>query len=239
MSGYTPKGDKKAHTAYKEAFDALTTLSEAGQSMREQQETIEKKVQEAAVRVEAAEKELIHLQRQLEDAKAKKRDAVASQTSLNSEKQDLEEKQQSALTAFNDARAARDEARTAYLSSIPTPQEPKGGYPEVVGPNPGPLSVHGLGDVHGWAPGLVNYLKSHDLANVTIDGRDTSQAPEGTFPDVKSVTTKGMRIEGQWMDGSTFTPIKNGASQYRGAFGRSRCIPRRSLTNPFSFKLGT
>ncbi len=33
-----------------------------------------------------------------------------------------------------------------------------------------PSTIHALGDLHGWAPGLINYLLSHELAEISIDG---------------------------------------------------------------------
>ena len=32
-------------------------------------------------------------------------------------------------------------------------------------------TLHALGDVHGWAPGLINYMQTHGLANISIGGR--------------------------------------------------------------------
>ena len=34
-----------------------------------------------------------------------------------------------------------------------------------------PEKIHVLGDIHGWAPGLINYLISHKLADISIQGK--------------------------------------------------------------------
>lgn len=35
-----------------------------------------------------------------------------------------------------------------------------------------PKIIHSLGDIHGWAPGLINYLVHNQLAEISIDGLD-------------------------------------------------------------------
>ena len=42
--------------------------------------------------------------------------------------------------------------------------------------------LHVLGDIHGWAPGLINYLISHKLASIEIDGHDLGSS--GRLNDV-------------------------------------------------------
>ena len=44
-----------------------------------------------------------------------------------------------------------------------------------------PTTLHALGDLHGWAPGLINYLISHELAEISIDG--TSLGSGGRIDD--------------------------------------------------------
>ena len=92
------------------------------------------------------------------------------------------------------------------------------------------LSV-GLGDVLAGLPS-VNTRRAMTL-RIYLDGRDTKHQKD--LSDVKSVTTKGMRIEGQWMDVSTFTLIKTGCNTVcRAGHGASW----RNLTNPFPSSWG-
>ena len=46
-------------------------------------------------------------------------------------------------------------------------------------------TVHALGDLHGWAPGLLNYLSKHNMADVYVGGVSTSndKAMLSLFPD--------------------------------------------------------
>ena len=66
--------------------------------------------------------------------------------------------------------------------------------------------MHTLGDVHGWAPGLANFLVKHHLAKITINGVSYTDGPNKIFPDVDDLTVKGRPMEGQWMDENPFTP---------------------------------
>ena len=45
-------------------------------------------------------------------------------------------------------------------------------------------TLHALGDVHGWAPGLINYMRSHGLARLSIGGKELDdEAMLSLFPD--------------------------------------------------------
>ena len=68
--------------------------------------------------------------------------------------------------------------------------------------------MYALGDIHGWAPGLTSYLAANELAEVTISGLDVNKKPTEVYPDYNLLAQKGKLIEGQWIDGSTFTPLQ-------------------------------
>ena len=45
-------------------------------------------------------------------------------------------------------------------------------------------TLHALGDVHGWAPGLINYMRSHGLARLSIGGKKLDdEGMLSLFPD--------------------------------------------------------
>ena len=48
-----------------------------------------------------------------------------------------------------------------------------------------------LGDVHGWAPGLANYLHKHQLADITLNDIPFSHGANKIFPDVDELAVKG------------------------------------------------
>ena len=51
------------------------------------------------------------------------------------------------------------------------PEQSPPNAPPLGKPRKGAIKVlHALGDLHGWAPGLINYLVRHKLASVEIDG---------------------------------------------------------------------
>ena len=45
-------------------------------------------------------------------------------------------------------------------------------------------TLHALGDIHGWAPGLINYMRSHGLARLSIGGKELDdEGMLSLFPD--------------------------------------------------------
>ena len=45
-------------------------------------------------------------------------------------------------------------------------------------------TLHALGDVHGWAPGIINYMRTHSLANLSIGGKELGdEEMQSLFPD--------------------------------------------------------
>jgi len=45
-------------------------------------------------------------------------------------------------------------------------------------------TLHALGDVHGWAPGLINYMRAHGLASLSVGGKKLSDKEMlSLFPD--------------------------------------------------------
>ena len=45
-------------------------------------------------------------------------------------------------------------------------------------------TLHALGDVHGWAPGLISYMQTHGLARLSIGGKDLDhEGMLSLFPD--------------------------------------------------------
>ena len=72
---------------------------------------------------------------------------------------------------------------------------PSGPEPEGWKPKPGSVpkkpitKVHALGDLHGWAPGLITYLTHHQLAKIEINGRATYKSKKGKL----SIDAKAMK----------------------------------------------
>jgi len=55
---------------------------------------------------------------------------------------------------------------------------PGDGYIEMKVNKLQPTAIHALGDIHGWAPGLMNYMMKHQLANFRIAGIDLNEDEE-------------------------------------------------------------
>ncbi|MDB4605041.1 metallophosphoesterase [bacterium] len=63
-------------------------------------------------------------------------------------------------------------------------------------------TLHALGDVHGWAPGLINYLQAHGLANISIGGRHLVEDEMATlFPDPMARIAEQRALPRMGLDG--------------------------------------
>ena len=64
--------------------------------------------------------------------------------------------------------------------NYPSGPEAKGWIPLQIEVPLEPIEkVFSLGDLHGWAPGLITYLTHHQLAKIEINGRKTYHEREG------------------------------------------------------------
>ena len=66
----------------------------------------------------------------------------------------------------------REEIRTTVMGAPPRLSAmPEGWLPELGSIPSDPITeVHSLGDLHGWAPGLITSLIEHQLATVEVNG---------------------------------------------------------------------
>ena len=72
------------------------------------------------------------------------------------------------------------------------------------------INLHALGDIHGWAPGLVNWLREREIATCSIADRTLNHKSTNIeyyrklFPDETVQFGKGIHNLPSWLNGSPF-----------------------------------
>ena len=240
MTRYHIRGDEKRWKSYNEAYDKVTEISKKGSDLRGQLNSIELALEQGQSDYNQADKEVIEIEKQLAAAKAKRQKIEQD----NSDNRGLKEKiaaETSEITVqFNEAKRHRNQTKEAYLESIPENKRGEIYPPEIGGISNKSLDIYTLGDVHGWAPGLANYLHKHQLADITLNDIPFSHGANKIFPDVEELAVKGRPMEGQWIDGNPFTPFhpNNREDTYRGAFGSLQVLPTSNLKSSFFLQVG-
>ena len=107
-----------------------------------------------------------------EKAEAKaKTDAAATEKAAAKAKADAAAVEKAAAKAKADAAAQANLSPTTLVIEKEDALESHPLSPEFRPPKENKITkIHSLGDLHGWAPGLISYLVSHNLAEIFIDG---------------------------------------------------------------------
>ena len=79
------------------------------------------------------------------------------------------------------------------------------------------LTIHALGDLHGWAPGLMNYLIKHGLAKIYIGGSDIGKSGEmsSLFPNPMQRINEERALPRVGLDGNPFRSTEIQTSFHR------------------------
>ena len=241
MADYKHRGSRDALSKYTSAYDKVQRLSEEGNQTREDIKSLEEKIQAADQDYNLSDKEVLELKQRLKSAEAKRASIEEKRVNLRKDRQDVSASLSKLKENFSEAKSERDSAKKSYLESVSGNTNSKITLSnEIVGPTKESLDVYALGDIHGWAPGLTSYLAANELAEVTISGLDVNKKPTEVYPDYNLLAQKGKLIEGQWIDGSTFTPLqeKDRKEIYRGAFSNIEVFPGKTLEKSFFLQVG-
>ena len=240
MTKYTHRGDKADWASYHASYEHVAKVSKKGSELRAKMVEIEEAIEKGQDDFDKADRDVMKLKKQLANAEANRTTVEERNAMRRAERAKTIELTEEVTAEFEKAKQDRNKANEVYLNSIPTAQRKPIVTPPLTGPNNGLLDVFTLGDVHGWAPGLANYIVEHDLANITIDGIPYRNNADKIFPDVDELAVKGRPMEGQWMDGNPFTPFhpKDRNEDYRGGFGEIEVQPGKALDSGFFLQVG-
>ena len=232
MTKYTHRGDKADWASYHASYEHVAKVSKKGSELRAKMVEIEDAIAKGQEDFDKADRDVMQLKKQLANAEANRTTVEERNAMRRAERAKTIELTEEVTAEFEKAKQDRNKAKEVYLNSIPTAQRKPIVTPPLTGPNNGLLDVFTLGDVHGWAPGLANYIVEHDLANITIDGIPYRNNADKIFPDVDELAVKGRPMEGQWMDGNPFTPFhsKDRNEDYRGDLEKLRSNLERLWT---------
>ena len=240
MTRYQVRGNEENWESYNKSLAKVTEASQKGKEAHDKLLAIEDDISQGQKAFEDADREVLALKKQLASAEAKRTSIENRNVERRAEKGSITDEKDRIMLQFKDAKTNKNQARDTYLQSIPSAQRKSISEGEMLGPSGTILDIHTLGDVHGWAPGLANFLAKHHLAKITINGVSYTDGPNKIFPDVDDLTVKGRPMEGQWMDENPFTPLhpKDRTENYRGAFGDVEVEPGAGLNNGFFLQVG-
>ena len=241
MAGYRHRGDKNALDEYNSAYDEVQRLSDVGNEARETINTLDVQIQTAEQDFNLSDKDVLELKQKLKSAEAKRNSLQERHDRFRKDKEGATQAIAGLKDSFSEAKKARDFAKSKYLESISSSKSEDNILKnKIVGPSKGLLNVYALGDIHGWAPGLTAFLTQHKLAEISISGMNLNKDPSMIYPDYSLNLKKGKLIEGQWIDGSTFTPLqpKERNELYRGAFSDIGVSPSANLESGLFLQVG-
>jgi len=240
MTRYSHRGNKADWESYQASFEHVAKISKKGSELRAKMAEVEDAIAKGQENFDKADREVMQLKKQLANAEAIRTSIEEINATHRKERTELIEHTEQVTDEFEKAKQRRNKSKEIYLHSIPTVPRKGIDAPNITGPTNGLLDIFTLGDVHGWAPGLANYIVEHNLAEITINGMPYEKNANKIFPDVDELAVKGRPMEGQWMDGNPFTPfhLKNRNENYRGAFGEIEVHPGKGLDNGFFLQVG-
>ena len=141
------------------------------------------------------------------------------------------------MADFETAKQHRDQTRENYVEYFR--KLPAGTIESIASADPTGmpdfLDVHILGDLHGWAPGYINWLSARELAKVSINGYDVNpnsdagrKAMEHHFPNpMQLIHDKGIfplppHIDGNPLHPEGFPPsiFRNISAEWTGSEGQ-------------------
>ena len=241
MAGYQHRGSKDALDEYSSAYEEVQRLSGVGNETRENIKKLEDQIQTKEQEFNISDKEVLELKKKLKSAEAV-RDSLQERNDQSRKDKEMEMMKLELLKdSFSEAKKSRNFTKSKYLESISSSKTENivlGN--RIIGPSKNLLNVYALGDIHGWAPGLTGFLTQHKLAEISISGIDLNKNPAMVYHDYSIIQKKGKFIEGQWIDGSTFTPLqpKERKELYRGAFSDIVVSPSANLEDGLFLQVG-
>ena len=240
MTRYQVRGNMENWESYNKSLSKVTEASQKGKEVQDKLLAIEEDISQGQKSFEDADREVLSLKKQLASAEAKRTSIENRNVEKRAEKGNISDEKDRIMLQFREAKTDKNQARDTYLQSIPSAQRKSISEGKMLGPSGTTLDMHTLGDVHGWAPGLANFLVKNKLARITINGVSYASGAGKIFPDVDDLTVKGRPMEGQWMDENPFTPLhsKDRTENYRGAFGDVEVEPGAGLNNGFFLQVG-
>ena len=241
MAGYQHRGSKDALDEYSSAYEEVQRLSGVGNETRENIKKLEDQIQTTEQEFNISDKEVLELKKKLKSAEAV-RDSLQERNDQSRKDKEMEMMKLELLKdSFSEAKKSRNFTKSKYLESISSSKTENIALGNrIIGPSKDLLNVYALGDIHGWAPGLTGFLTQHKLAEISISGIDLYKNPVMVYHDYSIIQKKGKFIEGQWIDGSTFTPLqpKERKELYRGAFSDIVVSPSANLEDGLFLQVG-
>ena len=235
--GYSLLGDKKSFDAMYESIQRYNETIAEGRSANEERKGLEKKLGKNQSEKGALTKELEALRSQISIIEQK----INSNESMGEKlRGDIEKAEQdfSILRDKYEKIASEMEAgRSKYHQTIPSHNSL---FPPIISAIDSPknllsggsekVELSALGDIHGWAPGLLAFLMQNNFAEVEINGDMCNSDSDLSrfFPHPREFEEKGLMIEGQWPDCSPFTP-PGAEGSLRGRISSISITPTKKL----------
>ena len=157
---------RDADKATDRKINQLATVDVLNDEIQELLKRIEEVKSEITERKSQADREDLTWKNLSDEAKGLELRLKSSHASIESGKEVFNEKK-GALSSFRQKMESANKNDRKKRNSGPsaTPIKPLANQSKIT-------TLHALGDVHGWAPGLMNYMRHHQLAELSISGHD-------------------------------------------------------------------
>ena len=195
----------------REINQQVSELNGAIQNLNDQLVDNEVSENDFEAQIVETENRLAELRTELLSITNQKRNLENQLESTVADLQSSEEQLESAMRRFTDANENLKMARQLWKGAIEDSRYPNG-------PDAGPIPiaeqlpkfnrVSFLGDVHGWAPGLIHAMQDLGIGNVSIAGWDLGDADamNAVFPNNLERTRKQLPLAKVGLDGHPWKP---------------------------------
>ena len=240
-SDWEPKGDEGAFEDLQRKATEASSLQSKGMESIQSRKDLERTIESEKEKVKVATNSLARAQKEVKKAEEGLKRTKAAMQSTSKQLEEIRGVIKEQKITYDAAKDGRDAASKEYHGSIPKSVT---SFPPAIADgsiSSSARSIEGvqcfaLGDIHGWAPGLLAFLLQVRLATVTING-ETCKTPEDLrrfFPNPLDYDTQGTYLEGPWIDGSPFFPPEGGFG-YRGQILSLEVNPTKGMISDSFF----
>ncbi len=232
---YSAKGDPNSLSSMKDAIQVHEKKMEEGRIARNTLKKLDIDLNSKKSEKTDLEKELKNLKSQISilegkiGANERDSDRLSNQIAKTKVEFDtLKNEYEEVSSKMAETRSRYHQTIPENTSQFPLPIRAEDLQEDMLGDSD--VSCFALGDIHGWAPGLLAFLMQNKLAEVEINGErcnSDSELPR-FFPHPKDWDEQEIPIEGPWLDGSPFTPPKE-FGNLRGRIYSIKIEPTKQL----------
>ncbi|MDA7846089.1 metallophosphoesterase [Euryarchaeota archaeon] len=206
---YKPQGDTRVLSELEKAHEEFKNLQNQGKKAKNTKTIITNQINTIKINIDEHQKEILRLNQLIEVENNKINSNNETKAIHTDELEDNQKQLQLINERFQEQRRKRDKARESYYSSIPKgslSQTRIGLFKSEMNPEK-VTTIYGLGDVHGWAPGLITFLIGQNIAKIKINGLAITSAKDlqAILPN-PSTYEGGLQLEGPWFHNNNISP---------------------------------